>query len=253
MSLYCSGAGGILLGDGGDGQPLNITVSYPFTLAFWFYPTNLSGAQDIFHVAATAADNSYWVGLNSTSLQVQTWNGVAATTLNQSGIVVNRWNHGVGRFVSNTSRAIHLNGSPQTLGTTNSNQTSQVLDKFILGQANFSGRFFNGYIAHAALWDANLQNADVALLGRGVSPLAVRRQNLAVYFALQSPMLLNLADSKSRLNKAASTRGFKFSNWEPPVKTVLPKNPRRVIETTAAPSIVIPNLYRQRQMQGMAA
>jgi len=253
MSLFFNETQGVWLGSGGNNKPLNITVAYPFTLACWFYPTSLSGATDIFHVGASAANNSYWIGTFSTSLSVQTWNGTQGTTLLRSGIVLNRWNHAVGRFSSNTGRAIHLNASPQTLSSTNSNQTSQVLDKFILGQADFAGRFFSGYIGHVALWNANLQNADVALLGRGASPLSVRRQNLVVYFPLQGGVLRNVADAKSRVGQPFSTRGVRFSNWDPPVKTILPINRLAKLPVEAAAGVTIPVLYRQRQMQGMAA
>lgn len=254
MSLFFNGTKGAYLGVGGDSQPLNLVVSYPFTFSVWFFPTLYPALVDIFHTRA--GNNDYFITQTAGgNIQISVWNGTSGINTNGGASRgLNRWSHVVTRFASNTSRAIHINGTTQTTNATDSAQTSQVLEAVILGQAESASRYFVGYIGHAAIWNADLSLADAASLGRGKSPLSIRSANLVAYWPLNVPGdFRNIASPKSIANTPFSLNGVRFSNWEPPVQTSLPQRPKRVIETTAAPSIVIPNLYRQRQMQGMAA
>lgn len=257
MSLSFNGVSGIILGVSGASRPFNLITSYPFSISCWFFPTNTTGAKDLVALrrVAAATSDTYWLGTDGLSVVASTWNGSISVRASRSGININRWNHAIARFNSNTQRFVHINGSDGTINTTSSGQFGQDFDALFLGVADGGQRPFTGYMAHVAIWNESLSNSDSASLGRGMSPFYVRPQNLVAYYPIVNPgRQINIASAKSRgAPEIPTLNNASYSNWNPPVKTVLPNNPKKIIQTTAAPSIIIPNLYRQRQMQGMAA
>jgi hypothetical protein len=50
--------------------------------------------------------------------------------------------------------------------------------------------YFDGKVAEAAIWSAALTDAEVASLGKGVSPRLIRPQSLVFY----APLIRNLVD-----------------------------------------------------------
>lgn len=256
MSLEFAGTGGISFGVGGNSGPLNLVISYPFTLSCWFFPTNTTGAKDLVHLRQDSAPAAYWLGMSGTSVVASTWNGTISVSASRSGININRWNQAIARFNSNNQRFVHINGSIGTINTTSSGQgTNQQIDAFFLGAADGGQRPFTGYMAHVAIWDANLSDSDSAALGRGVSPLSVRPANLVAYYPIVNPgAQINIASAKSRGAPPLPTLGnARYSNWNPPVKTVLPKSRILKLPTGIVTSSNVPVLYHQRQQQGMAA
>jgi hypothetical protein len=109
-------------------------------------------------------------------------------------------------------------------------------------------RFFTGYIAHVAIWDANLSDSDSASLGRGVSPLSVRPANLVAYWPLVNRgEQRNLASAKSRAGQplpvfsagtqAGTLTGVRYSSWNPPVAQFTRKfAPKIFLPVAAAPT-----------------
>lgn len=227
MSLNFNGTGGLFLGETGSSGPLNLILQYPFTISCWFFPTVAVGQTDL--VLLRGGADVYWLNFNGTGLSVSTWNGSQATTGTQSSVVtLNRWNQGMARFTSDLQRFVQGNGRTGTVNGINSNQATQVIDRLTLGMADNPQRFFTGYMAHVAIWNALLSDADSASLGRGVSPLSVRPANLVAYWPLVNPgEQRNLASAKSRAGQplpvfsagtqAGTLTGVRYSSWNPPV------------------------------------
>jgi len=262
MSLFFNGASSVTIGSNlGASPPFNLVVSYPFTLSCWFFPTSTTGEQDLVFAKNVGANNGYWLGTSGTSIRAATWNGSVGTSATiPSAITINRWNHAAARFVSNTQRVVQINGGLGQSNNDNSNQTTQVIDELSIGSADFAGRYFNGYIAHVAIWNESIINADNATLGRGASPLYIRRQNLVAYWPMVNPgQQINIANAKSRAqqplplapNRAGT--GAQYSNWNPPVKTVLPTARIYRLPSAIVSGNNVPVLYHQRQQQGMAS
>lgn len=266
MSLFFDGASGVWAGIFGRSSPVNLIVSYPFTISCWFFPTNSTINQQLVILKNNTTGDGYYLGLRGDAtgdpIYASTWNGSIATSAEiQNAIRFNQWNHAAARFVSDTSRTVQINGGTGTSNTADSQQTSQLINTVIIGQGDFASRYFNGYIAHVAIWNEPILNADNATLGRGASPLYIRRQNLVAYWPMVNPgQQINIADGKSRVgqplplmpNPQATTSAPKYSNWNPPVKTVLPTERKIVLESPAAQNNA-PIFYHQRQQQGMAA
>jgi hypothetical protein len=234
MSFFFNGTGGIHLGARYSTGPLNFVVSYPFSISVWFFPTDLtSGVQrDIVHLEDNATSNSYWIDHLGSTLRVNTWNGTSVTSGQTITIRLNRWNHALARFVSNTSRFIQLNGGTPGSSATNSNQTSQRINALNIGQAENQTRLFQGYVAHVAIYNANLQNDYGVMLAGGANPLSVRPSNLIAYFPLHNPgQQRNLASAQSiAFNPLPIINGgSRYSNWNPPTTRFAQSRARKII------------------------
>ena len=237
MSYFFNGPDPIVLGYDGWGRPLNLIISYPFSISCWFYPTNNTTTQDLVALSTWGAvDNVYWINLagnvSGDPIRAQTWNGSQATTLQTTGVRFNQWNHVIARFVANNYRLLNLNGAGAVWNTNNSNQTSQVAARLLIGAGGSNFRPFKGYIAHVGIWNTQCTNVDATSLSKGASPLAVRRQNLVGYWPMVNPgEQINVADAKSRGFNTFSSRSNagRYSNWNPPVKLLLPQRNRTTV------------------------
>ena len=258
MSFFFSGTGGINLGPAFGTGPMNLVVSYPFTISCWFYTTSVApaGIKDIVNLTDSTTGQTYWISHSAALLRAETWNGSAGQNASTGTIVANQWQHALARFVSNTSRIINLNGAAGVQNTTNSSQTSQVINTLSIGCSEGNTRFFVGYIAHVAIYNGALQNPDAVSLARGMSPFAVRKANLIAYYPLTNPgEQRNIASPQSIAYTPLPIlkTGTKYSNWNPPVNTVLPKSLIRRLPVEVISAGNTPVLYHQRQQQGMAS
>lgn len=236
MSLFFNGASGVWTGLFGRSNPVNLIVSYPFTISCWFFPTDNTTNQQLVILKNNTTNDGYFLGVRGDAtgdpIYASTWNGTSAQSAElQSVVNFNAWNHAAARFVNDTQRVVQINGGAGQSNNVDSQQTSQVINTVIIGQGDFAARYFRGYIAHVAIWNEAITNSVNATLGRGASPLYIRRQNLVAYWPMVNPgQQINLADAGGRLPRAlplmphqqATTSAPSYSNWNPPVKTVLP-------------------------------
>ena len=102
-----------------------------------------------------------------------------------SNYVINTWQQVGLAAASATSLYAIRNGVRGTEITTSSTGlTFSVMDEITLGRYDRTSVFgsLNGFVAHAALWNAALTEQEWAMLGSGISPLRVRPQNLHAYY-----------------------------------------------------------------------
>ena len=265
MSYFFNGTTGLVAnGTYLDPRPVNLTVAYPFLMCCWFFPTDNSTDQDLVMLQNTNTNDAYWLSIAGTvandPIRAITWNGTSAQNASiASSIKFSQWNFAAARFLSNTARSVSINGSAFTGTATDSTQTSSYINTIAIGSAQTGTlRPFNGYIAHVAIYNGvnattSLQDVDMASLGRGISPLSVRRQNLVAYWPMVNPgPIVNVASAKSRDRTILyNTSGVRYSNWNPPVKTILPIKTRIVVSQFQQNKS--PIFYHQRQQQGMAS
>lgn len=106
---------------------------------------------------------------------------IATTTLG-------KWHHVAGTL-GNASRAVYLDGSNKVTNATA--LTSHTLTgPLSIGRyddgAGTTGNYFDGSIAETAIWNVQLSDDEIATLGRGHSPLLVRRSALVAYWSLRN-------------------------------------------------------------------
>ncbi len=260
MSFRFTGNGGFSSGATNFHYHTNILLEYPSTLYRWFYPTDNATNQDL--ILLQTATDYWWINLRGDlagdPMRAVTFNSTTSTsTANPSvsnAVVFNQWNHVTANFVSNTSRFISVNGAARTQGTTNSNQGAPVNPDVIIGGYQGGGtRPFNGYIAHVAIWNDQIRDAENATLGRGASPLKTKPTRLMAYWPMVNPgQQYNTSSVRGRAYSLPLSGSIyaRYSNWNPPVKFALPQQTKIAL---ASAQNNAPIFYHQRQQQGMAA
>lgn len=246
MSFFFTGrpgGRGIVFGDSSDRIP-SLVLGYPFSLVCWFFPTNTVESQ---HLVGVGVDAGNWHSLrlnaNENGDPVQaTSNGLSASITFSTRF--NQWNVAAASFEGQSSRYISLNGSTRTQNTSFTSQ-NPVYTRLGIGDSSeylqenvYTPRPFYGHIAHVTVYNCVLDNVDCALFGAGASPMVVRPKNIVAYFPLVNPgRQRNLATASGRANvyvPYGRTNGT-YSNWNPPVQTVLPTRPKYFLPSFFTP------------------
>lgn len=188
----------------------------PFSWCCWFRPTGTLANQELLWLGNGAASNNYWtLGIDSTGvIRNSARNTTEHPALTTVGPSANIWQHAGGTFTSATSRAAYLNGGNK--GTQTTSTTPNTTTRFSVGCLHRSvpSNFFDGQIAHVALWNVALTDGEMAALGAGLSPLGVRPQSLKRY----APYLGRDSSDLDIIGRAAFTvTGATLSSEEPPL------------------------------------
>jgi len=126
------------------------------------------------------------------------------------------WHHLLAVFAATNDRRVYLDGGGK--GTDATTVVPAGVDRFAVGtQAQSSMSYYmSGDIAEAALWNTALTDDDATVLAEGVSPLAVKHQNLAGYW----PLIRGLIDRTYGYTLTAS--GTSVSSHP---RIIVPANP----------------------------
>src|SRR5262245_5674829 len=162
----------------------------PCTLAGLALPTNLTAD----HVVIALADKdggsenlSLWCGGTTASDPVRAMaraGGTSAGASTSTTYSTSAWNHCCAVFRSATSRDAYLNGGGKGSNTTNRAPT--LIDSIQIGRTvgTAGEKHMDGKIAYVALWNTDLSDAEVALLGAGppyIDPRNIKPGNLVFY------------------------------------------------------------------------
>jgi len=102
-----------------------------------------------------------------------------------AGPTINTWHHGCARFVSDSERHVYLDGGSKG-SNTNSQTNNFTPNRTAIGCSarNGFGNYFSGKIAHAAIWNVALTEAEIARLSAGALPTEIRPEALVAYWPL---------------------------------------------------------------------
>lgn len=166
----------------------------PLTIAAWVNPNSVGTLDGIVHIgdAALGTVTQCFLLRMDASGQV---NFYAADTAGNSAITTNTtatmtasaWNHAVGISTSAASRRSVLNGNWAESGTNTTGRTPTGVTDLTLGVFPNGGspsNEWNGYIAHVAVWDIALSQAEVEALAGGANPLTIQNANLVAYWPM---------------------------------------------------------------------
>lgn len=193
-----------------DFSPINASLinvmslpfsAWPITMAGWWRRTNASISIIMSFHNQTDPPSFNGININMDS------SGHANLSVDNSGTIDDLattatsglgWHHVTGVFSSNTSRTVYLDGANSVQSTVNVSFPSG-LDRVALG------RYYNyglstGYCAEVGVWNVELNTSEIAALGKGVSPLLIRPENLLFY----SPLIKTAAQYDL-------VRGFTYS------------------------------------------
>jgi peroxiredoxin len=183
--------------DDGSSQYLENTVAapvtdFPFTMACWFNSDDITVAQTLVHIQDKDVADAYH-GLFAQGavagdpIRAATVGGTGGTVLadTTAGYSANTWHHACGVWATRADVSSFIDGGSEG-NDGGAGDSPPGIDSVSLGRQGDStpGTYMSGNIAEAAIWNAALTNAEVAILATGVSPLAVRPQSLVFYMPL---------------------------------------------------------------------
>jgi hypothetical protein len=229
-----------------------VRTALPITISAWVYKNNTTDLDVA--VAITTSSTANRCGLAFTnSAKALTFctntSGTGGNIASTTSYSANTWNHGAAVLASTNSRSVYLNGGGSATSTVNVSSTVSAFNTTNIGTAyyNSSRQFqFGGRIAEVGIWGAALTAAEIASLAKGVSPLSIRPESLIAYWPLIGRTDPEI-DLRGRYEMTVN--GAVQADHPRVYMPAQPLYPRKV----ALAASTVPVLYRQRQMQGMAA
>lgn len=222
-----------------------VVTALPITMACWFYAGSDTTDEVIMAVGDT--DGVPRVQLQTAGTQGGDpigWGCTGATTSatprTTTGYTAGVWHHACGRSASATSHRVWLDGGGGATAITNVGTWSGPIRTNVGCRWNSGSRgaFFNGRLAHAAIWSVALTDAEVAVLATGVSPLLVRPTSLVSYWPLLGR---HSTEIPYRGSHDLTISGATYSERDPPVRWPARKNrivvPGGVAGVTGAASL----------------
>ena len=166
--------------------------SWPISMSCWFNADSFFGYPMLVSLTDfSATENTetvlMYLNQNGGSIVVDVVSGadyghIVSTTGTSTGTLT----HAAAVFASDTSRSAYINGGSKATDTTSAAIPSGLDTTGIATFLYSSGPFelLDGTIGEAAIWTAELSDAEVAALARGVSPLNIQPGSLWAYWPL---------------------------------------------------------------------
>jgi len=263
MSLYFDGTGGIELGGPSFPFPtqINLNTSSRFSIVAWFCPEDNTSLQTIveLHDGASSAWSLTLAGdVSGDPIRARIDGTTGVGNQTRGGCGFNVWNVASFNLVTATSAQAFVNRGASDSQYTNMNvgQGPPIITQIGIGTSILRGaNYFKGYLAHLAIYNIRQQtNSYLSSVAAGYSPASVWKSNLVAYWPLTEPgPQFNLASPKSSSSYPLpiNNTGVRYSNWNPPVKLLLPQKTKIAFEPAAQNNS--PIFYHHRQQQGMAS
>jgi len=167
-----------------------VLTATPITMACWVWTDQVTDGAAFMSLAnGGTVDDYFFLGfyghIGGDPITANTRQGANNyDAMTSTGMSVNTWHHACAVFASPTSRASYIDGGSK--GTNASSSTPVGISRTAIGLIwdSSPAYFHDGRIAEAAIWNAALTDAEVAILGKGYSPLFVRPQSLVAYWPL---------------------------------------------------------------------
>lgn len=171
-------------------------VAPPFSMACWFNPdrvTHVEPLVGIYQSGGVSPNNSVHalqtLGTQAGDpLRAASYDGVAsvfAAAVTTTGFTAGSWFHACGVWAATNDRRAFINGGSKGTNVTNVAPVDMVKTALARDyQTYLPHDYFDGFLAEAAIWNAALSDAEVAVLAAGYRPTFVRPQNLAAYWPL---------------------------------------------------------------------
>lgn len=170
-----------------------LVTATPLSLACWYYPTSFASQAcviDLHNSASAAGANCFRMQMGTSGKVGVFTNGSSANTTNAASL--NTWVHMAGVISSATSRSAFINGGDKTTNTTSATPSGINETTIGLRRGTTPGAAALGPIAEAAIWNAALDDDEVAALGKGFSPRLIRPSALVAYL----PLIRDFVDVK---------------------------------------------------------
>lgn len=161
-----------------------LITGYPFSWCCWAYDDGTSTVFPFLISCTTSGTTA-----QNTRAQLYLDSGVVSSQVNNGSVsatgsrTVNTWFHACGVHASATSHAAFLNGGNKGTSTTSATFPSGMNRTSINAWNGGANVGIAGNIAHVAIWNVALADAEVLELANGLLPTRIRPQSLISYWA----------------------------------------------------------------------
>lgn len=202
-------------------------LARPLTMSCWGKASSLASIgtmMALLKAASSGNDDLYKLSLNTDGTAQILIGATGATSFASTSTSVSTgvWFQASAVFASATDHRVFLNGGGK--GTSSTSRTPGTLDRTAIGNRDNAGaaQAFAGELAHAAIWNIALSDAENAMLAF-VSPLRVRPDALVAYWPIDgiSSPEINL---RSNANAISIVGSLSAANDAPIIR---PKQSRR--------------------------
>jgi len=165
-----------------------VATTTPLTMACWFNSDSAAVNQTLLWLGDTAGfqdEFTLWIGAALDKVFAAARHaGPGVYAFSATGYSVSTWHHACAVYTNATSRAAFIDGGGK--GTNTTSQVPAGIDATAIGRTGSSKpvTYTSGRIAHAAIYNSALSDAEVWALAHGAIPLDIRRQNLVAYWPL---------------------------------------------------------------------
>ena len=172
-------------------SPVTTGDSDAYTLAMWFYPAAVDLNYIPLHLWDDSADlKGHYIHLDNVErVRASSHSGSSSEQSIRNGpFVADVWAHAAAVFAGSASRIAYYNGAAATPDTATVGSISA--DTLWIGARGrgtpSSTSAWDGALAEVAVWQMNLDPAEISILAAGYSPLFVRPNFLKFYAPLNS-------------------------------------------------------------------
>jgi hypothetical protein len=167
----------------------SIFTDYPYTMATWFNTTDTgAGVNGMVGIYDNAVDTklhalaTYWDGAKRIVRATVRNVGQNSTPAGTVSVADGAWHHAVLVSSASNSHTVYTDGGDKQTDATNVDFTD-VHDNTCVGfmRRTSDSNYQDGDMAEVAIWDVALDDAEIASLAAGFSPLMVRPASLLSY------------------------------------------------------------------------
>lgn len=174
----------------GTSQYLNhaaaLVTAAPFTFGCWFR-ADASTGDALFGISRSSSNFHNWrlITLSSKLVWMVWHNAEIGRATGSTNLTPGQWHHACAVEQATNARHVYLDGAGKSTNSAVAAPTS--LTRTTLAGLNFTGTpgsYWDGRMAHAALWSVALTDSEVAALAAGAHPFLIRPGSLIHYWPL---------------------------------------------------------------------
>lgn len=165
-----------------------LATAAPLSFAAWVKPTSVTGLRLVAGIGRSGqstVSNRFYLALNGgVATMYSAATAGSSATAGTAG--TGSWQHVSGRTASVNSRFAALGGTLGSEQTTSRTPGSLNTSSIGASVATPVDSFFEGRLAHAAIWSVALSDAEIASLAAGALPSSIQAASLLAYLPLTS-------------------------------------------------------------------
>jgi hypothetical protein len=203
-------------------------TSPAFTVCFWFKPDNTTGYEGLFTLGNSGADDQFYHAMLRGAdvgdpIRLYVAAGGDSQLDTTSGYSSGTWQHLAMVVNSTSARSIWLDSDNENEETGVTRSVTGINQMSVGSLKRISeGLFFNGRIAHLAIWDRALTTgaaSEVEGLAGGDNPLAVQAADLVYYNTFLTTSSVDVIGALSLTNNNSVTDNADMPTVDAPPAT----------------------------------